>query len=397
MKNKKILLILILISLCFFASSSFLSGLLSGGELVTIKRSEYEELQRFSELNDIYNIIEQAYYEEPDYDKMILGATRGMLMALDDPYTFYYTPEELKKYWEDDSGEYAGIGIQILSDKDDLSCRVTRVFKNSPAERAGIKKGDLLIKAGDIEVNAHSLNDAVDFMRGKIGTSFNIEIKRNDEIISLDVTREKIHINLIESGMLKDGVGLIRLYEFSGESGEEFKQAFQDLKNQGMKALVLDLRDNPGGWVNNAKSIADLFIDGDTLTYFQYRNGSKHYIKTAKGKIEIPMAVLVNENSASASELLSGALQDYGIAKLVGVNTYGKGIAQEVLSLYEGDDSSGLQFTSAQYFTPKGRKVHKIGIKPDYEIQLPEEDKNKIFDFGDFEDVQLKKAFDLLK
>lgn len=193
--------------------------------------------------------------------------------------------------------------------------------------------------------------------------------------------------------MLENNIGLIQLYEFSGESGKEFKKDFEELKAKGMKGLIIDLRDNPGGWVNNALGIADLFIDNNTLCYFEFRDGSKQYIKTNPSKIEFPLVFLINEHSASASELLSGAMQDYGLAKVVGTVSYGKGIAQDIIPL--GQSKSGMQYTSAQYFTPNGNKVHKVGITPDYIVKA--DDDTKEYKLGDLSDNQLKKAFEVVQ
>ncbi|NMD38199.1 MAG: S41 family peptidase [Christensenellaceae bacterium] len=392
-KNKRIISFIALIVMVFVFSSGFFSSIFNNEEQITISKEQYEELIRFEELNEIYNIIKKNYYIEPDYEKMMHQAAKGLLSGLEDPYSFYYTPEEFEKYWEEDSGEYAGIGIQILGNPDDLTCRITRVFKGSPSEKAGIKKGDLLWKAGDIDVNMHTLNDAVDFIRGEPGTYVDIKIKRNKEIIDLKVMRDNIHINWIENMMLDDKIGLIQLFEFSGESGKEFKKDFDDLKSKGMEGLIIDLRDNPGGWVNNALGIADLFIDNDVLCYFEFRDGSRQYIRTQDGKIDFPIVVLINENSASASELLSGAFQDYGIAKIVGTVSYGKGIAQDVMTV--GKDHAGIQYTSAQYFTPKGRQVHKLGITPDIIVEMPEGEVID-YDLGDLNDPQLKEAYNTI-
>ncbi len=393
-KNKKLVTLISLVAMVLVFSSGFFSSFFKDQEQITIPKKQYEELIKFEELNEIYNIIKNNYYIEPDYEKMMHQAAKGMLSGLDDPYSYYYTPDEFKKYWEEDSGEYAGIGIQILGNPDDLTCRITRVFKGSPSEKAGIKKGDLLWKAGDIEVNMNTLNDAVDFIRGEAGTYVDITIKRDKELIDLKVMRDNIHINWIENMMLDDKIGLIQLFEFSGESGKEFKEDFDALKAKGMEGLIIDLRDNPGGWVNNALGIADLFIDNDVLCYFEFRDGSRQYIRTKPGKIDFPIVVLINENSASASELLSGAFQDYEIAKVVGTVSYGKGIAQDVIEV--GKEKAGIQYTSAQYFTPKGRQVHKLGITPDIVVEIPEGAEID-YNLGDLNDPQLCEAYKTIK
>lgn len=403
---------ILLISLCVLVlllSSSFITSLFSDDK-VTLTKEEYARLKeidtllsnyeipstdKLAELFQVYDILKKRYYIEPDYTKVEEGAIRGLLQGLDDPYSVYFNPEEFAKYWEEDQGEYAGIGVQIQSKFEENICRITRVFKGSPAEEVGIKKGDILIKAGEVEVNPTTLQEAVDFIRGEIGTTVDITILRGEEEIPFTVERRKIHINLIESTMLEGNIGLIQLYEFSGTSGDEFKQIYDDLSAQGMKGLIIDLRDNPGGWVNNAQSIADVFIDNDVLCYFEYRDGSREYIRTKPGAKQMPLVVLINENSASASELLSGAFRDYGLAELVGSTTFGKGIAQEVQEI--GANGAGLSYTVAQYFTPKGGQVHKEGISPDYEVELTDEEKLIDYDLGDPADKQLSKAIEVMQ
>lgn len=391
MKRYKKITILALTLCCVLFSSSFLN--FGKDSKITLSKTEYENFMHFKELFDIYDVLNNKYYIEPNDKNLVEGAIRGMLSGLEDPYSIYYNSEEFAKYWEEDQGEYAGVGMQISSKVDENICVITRVFEGSPAEEAGIKKGDILLKAGEIDVYPNNLQEAVDFMRGQIGTKVKITMLRGDEEMVFNVERRKVTINHVVSTMLDDNIGLIQLYEFSGESAKEFKKALDKLTKQGAKGIVLDLRDNPGGWVNNAKDIADIFVENDTVCYFQYRDGSKEYIKTGPGKIKLPMSIIINEFSASASELFSGAMQDYGLADIVGNVSFGKGIAQEVQDV--GDDGAGFQYTVAQYFTPKGRKVNKEGIKPDYLVEVPYEEYTE-YQFASLDDPQLKKAYDLV-
>ena len=316
MKKIKKIAILSLVVLCVLFTSSFMKFFAE--EKVSIPKSEYEQLLKFKEMFAIYDVIDRRYYIEPDYNKLVEGSIRGMLAGLEDPYSVYYNPEEYATYWEDDSGEYAGVGMQITSKFEENICVITRVFEGSPAEEAGIKKGDILLRAGEIDVYPNNLQEAVDFIRGEVGTKVKITMLRDNEELVFDVDRRHIHINQVVSTLMDGNVGLIQLFEFSGESGAEFKKAINKLYQQGAEGIIIDLRDNPGGWVNNARDIADLFIENDTLCYFEYRDGSREYIKTGDGKKNVPMAILINENSASASELFTGAMQDYGLADVVG-------------------------------------------------------------------------------
>lgn len=366
-------------------------------DTVTLSREEYDRLMRYQQMDEILQYIEAWYYQEPDTDALIENATRGLLYGLEDPYSYYYNAQEWTDMWADDEGEYGGIGLQLLGNYLDYSVTITRVFKDTPAQRAGVRKGDLLVRVEDIEVTAYSMQDAVNVMRGTTDEVVEIEVLRGQEYITFQIPRAIIHVNRIEYTMLDDQVGYIALYEFAGESQQEFAAALMDLRSKGAKSLVLDLRDNGGGWVDAAIDIADLFLDKQLMVYAQDRYGNKDtsgYF-TQKGKDNIPLIILVNENSASSSEILAGGLQAAGRARLVGVKTFGKGIIQTVIPL--NDNTEGFQMTYAQYFLSNGQAVHKIGITPDIISEMPEDMKNMYFELGDMTDPQLKKAWEEAK
>lgn len=348
-------------------------------------------------MDTILQYVEEWYIDAPDTDKMIENATRGLLYALEDPYTFYYNAEEWKQMQEDDEGEYGGIGIQMLGNATDYTVTITRVFKDTPAERAGVKKGDLLVRVEDLEVDFYSMQNAVNIMRGIVDEVVEIEVKRGEEYVTFQIPRATIHVNRVESTMLDDHVGLIVLYEFAGESEKEFMAALDTLENQGAKALIVDLRDNGGGWVESARQIGDLFLDDGILFYTQDRAGYREESKMKPGKDDIPLVFMVNENSASSSEILSGGLHDRGRCTLVGTQSYGKGIVQAVLPLDDGENADGFQMTIEEYFLPSGAKVHKEGLTPDIVSEMPEELKNAYFELGDLSDPQLKDAWTAAK
>ncbi len=362
------------------------------GKTVTISQDEYDRMSRYARMDEILQYVEAWYYQEPDVDALIENATRGLLYGLEDPYSFYYNEDEWKELWEDDEGEYAGIGIQLLGNYLDYSVTVTQVFRDTPAQQAGLRKGDLLVRVEDIEVTAYTMQNAVNVMRGKVGEEVEIEVQRGDEFITFRIPRAQIHVNRIEYTMLDNHVGYILMYEFAGESQKEFSDALAALRAQGAQALVVDLRDNGGGWVDAAISIGDLFLDEGILAYSQDRYGNREDYKTTDGKDDIPLVFLVNENSASASEILSGGLQNLGRATVVGQTTFGKGIVQTVIGL--DNDEAGFQMTYAQYFLPSGAEVHKIGITPDVIAEMPEDLKTVYFDLGDLTDPQLKTAWE---
>lgn len=394
------MLIVVMLTTCVTGYATGLADLISGksGGTVTIPQSEYDELmavyEKYSKLEEMYKYIELYYYIEPDYDKMMENAARGLLSGLDDPYTFYYNEAEWQEMWEDDEGEYGGIGIQLLGSYADYSVTITRVFKNTPAEAAGLKKGDLLVRVEDIEVNALTLQQAVNTMRGYTETLVNIEVVRKGEHLVFDIPRAVININRIEYTMLENSVGYIVLYEFAGECDKDVAAALKDLRAQGAKSLILDLRDNGGGWVSAAKNIADLFVDRCVLIYAEDREGNREQYITTNGKDDIPLIIMVNGNSASSSEILAGGLQDLGRAIILGTQSYGKGIMQYVIPL-GADEKDGFQFTAAQYFTSTGKAVHKIGITPDVIIEQPEEEVSMYFELGDLTDTQLRAAWEM--
>ena len=369
----------------------------SGEDTVTISLEEYQRLNRFAELNEIYDLAHEYFYKDIDDEKMLDEASRGLLTGLDDPYSYYYNPEEYAKMWEDDEGVYGGIGILISANYKTQICTISRVFQGSPAEAAGVHRGDILYRVGeDLYVTADTLEDAVKIMRGEPGSSVDVVFLRNGEEISFTIPREIINVNQIESTMLDEKVGYIALYQFAGQCEQEFEKALNELLGKGMKGLIIDLRDNGGGWVDQARYIGDLFMDEGELCYLRFKDGTEDhsYYLTQNGKVNVKIVVLVNENSASSSEILTGALRDCADAVIVGTKTFGKGIVQNVIPV--GSRGAGFQITVAEYFSPKGNAVHDIGIEPDVLVELPEGD-NGMYGFADVkQDIQLSKAYETI-
>ena len=366
-------------------------------DTVTISRQEYEMYQQFSEMFEIYDFAKANFYMEPDTDKMVETAVRGLMQGLDDPYSYYYNPKEFTEMWEDDEGSYVGIGVLIQSNMDTQLCTIVRVFKGGPAEEAGVRRGDILYRVGeDLLVNASNLQEAVNIMRGAPDTDVDVTFIRGGEEITYTITRKEVNVNQVESSMLDTEVGYIALYQFAGQCEKEFEENLNKMIAQGARGIIIDLRDNVGGWVDQARYIADLFMDEGELCYLKYRDYDDHnaYL-TTDGKADVKLVILINENTASSSEILTGALRDSAGAVSVGVKSFGKGIIQGVYPV--GTNGAGYQMTIAQYYTPKGFAVHKIGITPDYEVPLPEGD-NGTYAFADLEnDVQLIKALEVMK
>ncbi len=376
------------------------SGISSGADTVTVSKTDYdfyknqyERLSKFSELADLYDIAEDYFYWEPDDSKMLEYAAKGLMAGLDDPYSFYYSSEEYDQLWADDEGNYVGIGVMIQSD----TCTISRVFKGGPAEEAGVLRGDVLYRVGeDLYVTAETLSEAISIMRGEPDTFVDVTFLRDGEEITFTIQRREVVVNQIESTMLDDKVGYIAMYQFAGEAEKEFEEALNSVVSQGAESLIIDLRDNGGGWVEQARYIGDLFMDKGELCYLVYRDGTEdHLYRTYDGKTDILITILVNENTASSSEILTGALRDCANATVVGTKSFGKGIVQNVDTV--GSNGAGYQITIAEYFTPKGNKVHKLGIEPDVVVELPEGDSGS-YDFADLEhDVQLIKALEVAR
>ncbi len=254
------LMVLLLLTGCALLPTT-ISDLATGmDDTVTISRAEYDRLQRYAELDEIWQIVEQYYYQEPDTQAMLDGAEMGLLYGLGDPYTYYYTPDQYAQLWADDEGEYAGIGIQIMGNYATGLCTISRVFLDSPALDAGLRKGDVLTRVEDIDVVTTTLQDAVNIMRGEPGTPVNVQVQRGDQLLDFVVDRAVVHVNWVNSCMLDGDVGYISLYEFSGDCSPSFAVHLDNLMSQGAKALVIDLRDNPGGWVDDAQKVADMFL-----------------------------------------------------------------------------------------------------------------------------------------
>ena len=368
------------------------------GDTVTISRAEYERLKKFSDLQDLIDAANLYYYRDVDEQKMMDYAAKGLLSGLGDPYTFYYTPSDFEEMWEDDKGKYTGIGILINANYKTQICTISRVFGGSPAEAAGVHRGDILYRVGeDLFVTAENLQEAVNIMRGIPGTDVDVTFLRNGEEITFTITRNEIQVNQVESTILEDQIGYMAFYQFAGECEKEFETALKDLLSKGAKGIVIDLRDNPGGWVEQARYVADLFMDAGEVCYLVYKYGVEEHSEymTYDGKTDVPLVILINENSASSSEILTAALKERAGATVVGVKSFGKGIIQGVMGV--GNQGAGFQMTIAEYFTPDGNAVHEVGITPDVEVPLEEGD-NGMYEFADLEkDIQLKKAIEVMQ
>ena len=357
-----------------------------------------------AKINTINSYLDKNYlYDDIDYDKAIDNALKGYVDSLNEPYTHYYSKEEFENYLEGTAESYTGIGVVISADTEADKIVVIAPFADSPAYNAGIKPGDYILAVDGTEFNASSMEDCVSFIKnGIIGTFVNIKIQRGDEVFDLKVERNEILSNSVKSEMLDNNIGYISISAFNmeGDNGDEstyteFVSSVESLKKSGMNKLIIDLRDNPGGVLSVVCQIADYILPEGVITYTETRTGKREEFRSDSKELKIPIVVLINENSASASEVLTGALKDYKRATVVGETSYGKGIVQHVFPFYDG---SGMSMTISKYYTPNGVSIHGVGIKPDYEISLPEEFEDSfISDIPAEKDTQLNKAIEILK
>ncbi|MEG6612523.1 S41 family peptidase [Pseudoclostridium thermosuccinogenes] len=350
-----------------------------------------------AKFNKVRSILKNEYYENVDENKLLEGAIAGMADSLGDPYTAYYTKEEWKMYSESITGSYVGIGVSISLGEDNL-VTIVEPFEGSPAEEVGMKKGDKIIRVDGKDVRGVKDGDAVvNMIRGPENTKVKITVYRpsNGEMLEFDLTRKKIKIANIKSRMLEDNIGYIRIVKFDSEINRYFNEHLNKLISNGMKALVIDVRDNPGGYYDQVVAICDRLLPEGTIVYTEDKYKRQDVKKSDAKELGMPIAVLINGNSASASEILAGAIKDHKKGTLVGTKTFGKGLVQASSTL---DDGSGLKVTIARYFTPSGVCIHGAGIMPDIEIDVPEEYKDSpISDIPPEKDIQLKAAVENLK
>lgn len=348
-----------------------------------------------TQLSKFRSVIDKYYLWDVDDEKLKTGAIKGYIEGLGDPYTEYISKEDMKAYTENIMGNFVGIGIYMVKNTDANLVEVLSPIKNSPAEKAGIQPGDLIKKVNGVEYTADDLNTMSEKIKGEEGTNVNIEILRGTETLTFNIKRETIKVNQIEGEVLEGNIGYIQVPSFDEYTSKDFKSKFEELQRKNIKSLIIDLRNNGGGIVSEALGIADMVADrGSVLLYTVDKNNNEKTEKSNNNPIiNMPIVVLVNENTASSSEILSGALKDLGKATIIGTKTYGKGVIQNILTL---DDGSGIKITSEEYQTPKRNKINKIGIEPDIVVELPETVEN-VLNVDRSEDTQLQKAIEKLK
>lgn len=341
-------------------------------------------------------LVDNYYLEDVDPKVFADGIYKGFIASLNDPYSTYYTAEEYKALMESSSGVYHGIGATVSQNTKTGVITIVKPFKNGPAYEAGILPGDIIYMVEGEEVTGADLSEVVSKMKGKEGTKVRISVLREGETKPMEftITRKKIEVPTIDYKMLDDKIGYIVISEFDEITVSQFKAAVDDLEKQGMKGLVIDVRNNPGGLLDSVCKMLDRLLPKGLLVYTEdkYGNREEERAKDAD-KLEVPLAVIINGNSASASEIFAGAVQDYGIGTVVGATSFGKGIVQKVIPLTDG---TAVKLTISKYFTPKGRNIHGTGITPDIEVELDEE-LQKLVEIPFEKDTQLQEAIKAVK
>lgn len=335
-------------------------------------------------LNTLDSLLDSFYMEDVDEEAAADNIFKAYLDSYGDKYTVYYTPEEYQSILESTTGKFYGIGA-VCQKNEDGTILITDAYDNAPAYAAGIRDGDCVVKVDGQDITDMDLSSAVALIKGDIGTTVHLEILREGNTFEVDVTRAEIKAQTVTYSMLDNHIGYLYISQFDTVTTEQFKAAVEDLQAQGMVGLIIDIRNNPGGVLGTVVDMLEYILPDGMIVYTEDKNGKRTEYKGSDGHVlEIPVAVLVNGNSASASEIFAGAVQDYGTGKIIGTQTFGKGIVQTIKPLTDG---SAVKFTIAKYYTPKGQDIHGNGVTPDIKVDLTQEDT---------EDTQMKAAVEYL-
>lgn len=331
-----------------------------------------------------YRFIETKYVNDTDDVKLIDGAIDGMVKSLNDPHSNYLSPKMYKTLMEQTEGSFAGIGV-VMGMDNEQKIHIVGIMENSPGQKAGLQEGDEILAVDGVPVTQMAFDEVAAHVRGQAGTDVVLTIMRDNANQDITITRDNIKLKTVGHKMLDNNIGYIQIVSFSEDTANEFNEAYNDLKNQGMKALVLDLRNNPGGLLTTCVEIAKKLVPKGEIVSIVDKQGNKETYSSSLEAPEYPLVVLINKNSASASEILSGAIQDTKAGTIIGNTSYGKGSVQTILPMFEDD---AVKLTIAKYYTPSGRSIDGTGITPDIEINLDENATS---------DTQLDKALEVLK
>ena len=354
-----------------------------------------DESQDISTTLDTYRaVIDKYYLGDVDEESLKEGAIQGYIEGLGDPYTEYISKEDMEDYMQDTMGNFVGIGIYMVQDTETNQIMVLAPIKGSPAEKAGIRPGDYIVSVNGETCTAADMTAIATKIKGEEGSTVKLQILRGEETLDFEITRENVIVNPVEGEVLENNIGYIEFSSFDENTAEDFKAKFEELQSKGITSLIIDLRNNGGGIVDEALQIAGYIADKDSVLLYEVdkENNEKVEKNQTNPIINMPVIILTNENTASSSEILAGALKDLGKAKIVGTTTYGKGVIQQILTLPDG---SGLKITTEKYLTPNRTEINEIGIEPDETVELPESVEN-ILNVERSQDTQLQKAIEML-
>lgn len=368
-----------------------IAGLVSCGLKLGDSSREAVTSETEEKIAELKKLIDENYLHDVDEEELQEGIYKGYISGLDDPYSVYYDEEETKSFYETTEGEYDGIGAVLSQNMDTGIITLVQIYDDSPAMKAGLQDEDILYKVDKEEVTGEDLTEVVSHIKGEKGTTVDITVLRGEENeeVTVTVTRDTIQAQTVEYRMLEDNLGYIAVSEFDSVTYDQYQQALEDLQNQGMQGLIVDLRNNPGGNLSTVCDMLDLMLPEGLIVYTEDKDGNRQEMTSDdEHQFNLPMTVLMNGNSASASEIYAGAIQDYGLGKIVGTQSYGKGVVQQIFDLKDG---TCVKLTIAEYFTPNGRNINGEGITPDVEVEYEKDENNPDAD------NQLEKAMEILK
>ena len=368
-----------------------IAGLVSCGVKLGDSSKEAVTSETEEKIAELKKLIDENYLHDVDEEELQEGIYKGYISGLDDPYSVYYDEEETKSFYETTEGEYDGIGAVLSQNMDTGIITLVQIYDDSPAMKAGLQDEDILYKVDKEEVTGEDLTEVVSHIKGEKGTTVDITVLRGEENeeVTVTVTRDTIQAQTVEYRMLEDNLGYIAVSEFDSVTYDQYQQALEDLQNQGMQGLIVDLRNNPGGNLSTVCDMLDLMLPEGLIVYTEDKDGNRQEMTSDdEHQFNLPMTVLMNGNSASASEIYAGAIQDYGLGKIVGTQSYGKGVVQQIFDLKDG---TCVKLTIAEYFTPNGRNINGEGITPDVEVEYEKDENNPDAD------NQLEKAMEILK